>query len=123
MANDLDRQIAAEIGRITDEIMRLRKDDDYVVNPEQMGKFLELVKFFHRRLDGKPTATVKTEKFEPKFKSGSVTASFILFDVNGDMVAEFCKVLSACSVIQISHRDDSAMISCTVPDVFVRDKK
>ena len=123
MENDLDIQIASEVGRIYNELMSIRKDSDYVINPGQMEKFLDLVRFFNRRLIRKTTASVEVEELKPKMTSGGVTAKFVLFDVHGEMVSEFCRVLSACSVIQIMLGNECVMISCTVPDVFVRKSK
>ena len=117
---DLDSMIIAEVKRIHDQIMAMRKNDDYAVDPQQMDKFLDLVAFFSKRLGDKPTASVDVEKIEPKRQSGSVVAKFVLFDVHGDQVAEFCRVLSACSVIQVMYNAGRAIISCTVPNVFVR---
>ena len=112
--------LVGQFGRIYQSIMAIRKNDDYVVNPVQMDKFLDLVSFFCRKADEEPDDFVDTTGFQPKEENGDVTAVFQVFDIWGDEVPEFCEVLKACSVVTIDANTNSQVcINCTVPGVFV----
>lgn len=122
-ANDLNEKDDAwfikKFGQIYEQVMKLRKNEDYVVNPIQMDRFLDLVQFFIRKAE-EYGDKVEVEKTEPKQEFGGVTATFLVFGVNGDEVREFCKVLKYCSAISIDAVEDGVAISCTVPGVFVK---
>lgn len=107
-----------KFGQIYNQVMALRRNDDYIVNPRQMDKFLDLVNFFlhHTEEDDR----VEIERTEPKQGFGGVTATFLVMTLRGDEVLDFSKVLKCCSAVSIDSCDDGACISCTVPDVFVR---
>ena len=113
-----DNWFIRKFGQVYESVMRLRTNDDYVVNAVQMDRFLDLVQFFIRKSE-EYGDKVEVEKAEPKQGFGGVTATFVVFGVNGDEVREFCKVLKYCSAISIDATDDCVAISCTVPDVFV----
>lgn len=107
-----------KFGEIYNRVMSLRKNDDYVVNPRQMDRFLDLVNFFlHHTEEGD---SVEIEENEPKNGFGGVTATFLVMTLRNEEVSEFCKVLKCCSAVSIDSCDDGACISCTVPNVFVR---
>lgn len=108
-----------KFGQIYEAVMKLRTNDDYAINPIQMDRFLDLVQFFIRK-SKEFGDKVDIEKTEPKQEYGGVTATFVVFGVNGDEVREFCKVLKYCSAISIDATDDGVCISCTVPNIFVR---
>lgn len=122
-ANDIaekdDAWFIKKFGQVYDAVMKLRKNEDYVVNPVQMDRFLDLVQFFIRKAE-EYGDKVEVEKTEPKQEFGGVTATFLVFGVNGDEVREFCKVLKYCSAISIDAVEDGVAISCTVPGVFVK---
>lgn len=105
-------------GEIYNEVMSLRRSDDFVVNPRQMDRFLDLVNFFLHHTEDEDS--VEIEQDDPKSGIGSVTATFLVMTLRGDEIPEFCKVLRCCSAISIDSCDDGACISCTVPDVFVK---
>lgn len=109
-----------EYGRLYNKIMALRKDQDYVINPLQMDRFLDLVRFFIIKSKDATGSKVDPNGFAPRECHGGVTATFIVFDLSGDEVSEFCKVLKHCSAVSIDCIDDAMVqISCTVPNVFV----
>lgn len=107
-----------KFGEIYKQVMSLRKNDDYVVNPRQMDRFLDLVNFFLHHID--EDGEVEIEENEPKTGIGGVTATFLVLTLRGEEVVEFCKVMKYCSAVSIDSCDDGACISCTVPEVFVR---
>lgn len=111
-----------KFGALYNKVMALRKDSDYVVNPIQMDRFLDLVQFFLRKSRDASKSDVDPHGFRPRECHGGVTATFIVFDLGGiDEVSEFCKVLKHCSAVSIDAQDGYKIcISCTVPDVFVR---
>lgn len=107
------------LGVLYDEILRLRKDDDYAVNQPQMDKLVAVLNFFldaASELDGK----VEPVMLAPKEEHGGVTATFLVFDIYGDKVQRFCDVMRHTSAITIDSADEGICISCTVPDVFVK---
>ena len=116
------QDFVGKFGQHYNQVMSLRKHDDYVVNPIQMDRFLDLVQFFIRKTEDASESSVETANFQPKECHGGVTATFIVFDLGGsDEVQEFCKVLKHCSAVSIDVVDDyKVSISCTVPNVFVR---
>ena len=116
-----DKNVVANFGRVYDRIMSLRNDDDYVVNPVQMSKFLDLVNFFFRKKIEDDDIEVNPYEFKPREQHGGVTATFIVFDLSGNAeVTDFCEVLKSCSAVTIDVVDrEKVSISCTVPDVFV----
>lgn len=119
MDNELD--LIKNFGELYNRVMSLRKNDDYVVNTEQMAKFLNLVTFFLHKKEEDPDIQVDPLGFEPREQHGGVTATFIVADFSGDEVPKLCSVLSGCSAITIDANVDSEVrISCTVPYVFVR---
>ena len=115
-----DQKYVGEFGKLYNQIMALRSDKDYVPNPPQMDKFLDLVQFFLNKKRESSEATVDPNGFSPRECHGGVTATFIVFDVSGDEVKEFSKVLKNCTAVSIDAVGDSMVeISCTVPNVFV----
>lgn len=123
-AADMDDQwFIKKFGQIYERVMALRSNDDYVVNPVQMDKFLDLVSFFMRKANEYKEDFVEIERTEQKQEFGGVTATFVVFDLHGENnVAAFCKVLRCCSAVCVEATEDGAVcISCTVPRVFVRD--
>lgn len=114
------QDFVGQYGRLYNKILSLRKDSDYVVNPLQMDRFLDLVRFFLIKSKDSTDSEVDPYGFKPKECHGGVTATFIVFDIYGDEVPEFCKVLKHCSAVTIDCIGDSMIqISCTVPNVFI----
>lgn len=111
----------AKYGRLYNRIISLRKNEDFVVNPKQMDKFLDLVQFFIvKSKEAGGDSTVDPNGFSPREYHGGVTATFVVFDIYGEEVPAFCKVLKNCSAVTIDCIGDSMVqISCTVPNVFV----
>lgn len=113
-----DDWFVQKFGEIYKQVIGLRRNDDYVVNPRQMDRFLDLVNFFLHHIDN--SGDVEIEENEPKNEIGGVTATFLVMTLRGDEVQDFCKNLKCCSAISIDSCEDGACISCTVPKVFVR---
>lgn len=121
-ASDMDDVwFVKKFGQIYERVMALRTNEDFVVNPVQMDKFLDLVSFFMRKASEFDDDFVEIEKTEPKQEFGGVTATFVVFSLVGQPeVSDFCKVLRCCSAVSIDATTDSTIcISCTVPNVFV----
>lgn len=121
-SSDMDDEwFIRKFGQIYEQVLNLRQNDDYVVNPGQMDKFLDLVSFFMQKANKYDEDFVEVEKTEPKQEFGGVTATFVVFDLTGnDEVQNFCKVLKCCSAVSVdSTTDNMVCISCTVPNVFV----
>ena len=107
------------LGVLYERIMSLRNDDDYVINQPQMDKLIEVLDFF---LDSakKNNGEVEPVALVPREEHGGVTATFIVFDVYGEDIKKFCKVIGYVSALGIdSMLDGRVCISVTVPNVFV----
>ncbi len=119
---EMSESYIGRFAKIYNEVMALRKNEDFVVNPKQMDRFLDLVGFFIRKANEAGDGEVPDMSgFEPKEQHGSVTIKFVVFDLSGETeVQEFCKVLKSCSAVSIDATlDNMVCISCTVPNVFV----
>lgn len=115
-----DKELLKKIGKIYNEVMSLRKDSDFEVNPLQMDKLLDIISFFMREAN---TYGGKVDKpdIRPREEHGGVSATFVVFDLYGDRLTEFCDVLRNCSAMSIDATEDSEVcISVTVPNVFTR---
>ena len=116
-----DAWFVKKFGEIYEEVLALRDNEDYVVNPVQMDRFLDLINYFMDRASEYDEDYVEIEKPEKKQEFGGVTATFVVFSLSGnDQVKEFCKAIKYCSAISVDVVDGyKVRISCTVPDVFV----
>ena len=113
-----DEQFVKNLGKFYNIVLSLRKDDEYEVEQEQMDKLCKLYKFFFEAANGEGDE-VSPLSLVPREEHGGVTATFLVFDVYGQRVQDFCHVLSACSAVSIEARTDGRIeISCTVPNVF-----
>lgn len=115
-----DEEYLARVGRLYQKVLSFRKNDDYTVNQTQMDALLKVVDFFlglANSLDGQ----VQRVDLNPAEEFGGVTATFLVFQVSGNKVIEFCNVMRACSCIGIDTLENGDIcIDCTIPNVFVR---
>lgn len=117
-----NEEFIKQLGKAYEQIISIRKDDDYVVNPPQMNKFVEVAEFF-TDLAEKGNGKVDTIVLSPREEHGGVTATFLVFHIYGEDIAKFSKVISYTSAVSIDSTEDGACISVTVPNVFVPIKK
>ncbi len=114
-----DEEFVRRFAKAMEEYLKASRAEDYVVNPAQMAKFNELVRFFTKAaddLDGR----IEDVDFNTVFGTGDLTANFVVFDLNGKEVQKFCDVIRHCSAIGMDVTDtDKVCISCTIPNVFV----
>lgn len=117
-----NEEYVQRLGRLYNKIINLRKDDDYVINQPQMDKLIEVLNFF---LDTAKECNGEVEpvKLIPRTEHGGVTATFVVFDIVGEVVQRFCDVMRYTSAITIDSTEDGICISVTVPEVFVPIKK
>ena len=113
-----DIEYVKRITQLYGAVLSLRKDDNYVVNQPQMDKFVEVLDFFMNAAR-KSNGNVEPVKLTPKEEHGGVTATFIVFDIYGEDIEKYCKVISYTSAITIDGTEDGICISVTVPEVFV----
>ena len=108
-----------QLGRLYEKEMASRSIKDYRGNREQVQKFLDAVYFFTECTKDSKHARLESV-INPKETVGSITYECYLFDVCGAKAQEFAKVLSWCSAVSIdATADGKAVISMTIPDVFV----
>jgi len=113
-----DYEYVQRLGALYNKVMSLRKDEDYVVNQPQMDHLVDVVEFFLNTTED-CTGSVESVILMPREEHGGVTATFLVFDVYGEKVKEFCNVISHCSAMTIDANEDGVCISVTVPHVFV----
>lgn len=113
-----NEEYVKRLGQLYDKVLSLRDDDDYVINQPQMDKLIEVLNFF---LDTAQKCNGKVEpvKLTPRAEHGGVTATFLVFDIYGEDIKKYCKVMSYTSAITIDGTEDGICISVTVPEVFV----
>lgn len=114
-----DEEYVRRLGVLYNQIMSLRKDNDYVVCRSQLDKFVEVLNFFIDMAE-KSNGHVEPVELTPKEEVGGITAKFLVFDLYGDDVQRFSQILSYCSAVTIDADLESRVcISLTVSQVFV----
>lgn len=113
-----DTEYVKRITQLYSTILSLRKDDNYAINQPQMDKLIEVLDFF-MNIARKSNGKVEPVSLLPREEHGGVTATFIVFDIYGEDIQNYCKVMSYTSAITIDGTEDGICISVTVPEVFV----
>ncbi len=113
-----DAEYVKRISQLYSAILNLRDDEDYAINQPQMDKLIEVLEFFMNAAQNS-NGKVEPISLVPKEEHGGVTATFIVFDIYGDDIQRYCKVMSYTSAITIDGTEDGICISVTVPEVFV----
>lgn len=113
-----NEEYVKRLGQLYEKVLSLRDDDNYVINQPQMDKLIEVLNFF---LDAAQKCNGKVEpvKLTPRAEHGGVTATFLVFDIYGEDIQKYCKVMSYTSAITIDAAEDGICMSVTVPEVFV----
>lgn len=110
------------LGAIYEEIMALRSDDEYAVNPTQLQKLVDVINFFLdiKEKDEDEDMKVDVSESSPKYEHGGVTVSFWAFDICGDDIQRFCNVIRYTSALSIDATTEGFVrLSVTIPNVFV----
>lgn len=113
-----NEEYVKRLGQLYEKVLSLRDDDNYVINQPQIDKLVEVLNFF---LDAAQKCNGKVEpvKLTPRAEHGGVTATFLVFDIYGEDIQKYCKVMSYTSAITIDATEDGICMSVTVPEVFV----
>lgn len=91
----------------------------YKLNEEQFIKLFNLVEFFKDYVKSEKSGKIDSIDLDPKEIHGGLTATFVLFDISGNQIKEFCEVLKDTSAITLDATTDGKVcISITVPNVF-----
>lgn len=107
-------------GKLYEKVISLRNDDNFLINEKQIEKFFEVYEFFSKATDDSETARVEPIKLIPREEHGGITATFVVFDMYGNDIEEFKKIVQYLSAITIDATEDGEIcISVTVPNVFV----
>lgn len=108
-------------GRLYEQELNRRRNEDYEVNPIQMDRFLTLLHFLQDKVNPEFDEGIEPFHLEAKEECGGFSADFCVFDLYGDEIPVFAEMLSWCSAISIDATTESQIcISITVPDIFVR---
>jgi len=107
-------------GKLYEKVIALRNDDDFLINEPQMVKFFEVYEFFTKAAGETETAKVEPIKLIPREEHGGVTATFVVFDMYGEILEDFKKIVQHLSAMTIDAvNGEEICISVTVPNVFV----
>lgn len=116
-----DNEYLKSFGQLYDKVISLRNDDDFLINEPQMVKFFEVYEFFTKAASESDTAKVEPIKLVPREEHGGVTATFVVFDMYGNILENFKKIVQHLSAMTIDVVcDDEVCISVTVPNVFIK---
>lgn len=121
--NPTDEEFVAALGKMYREMIESRDPKDYSVNRVQMQKLIDLQNFFIELQKEMKDGSVELEELDPRALVGGVTAKYIIVDLSMDQVQKFADAIRGCSAISIEpiiDGDGAVCISCTVPDVFVK---
>lgn len=113
-----NEEYVRRLGFLYEKVMSLRKDEDYVVYQPQMNKLIEVLEFFLNTAK-ECSGEVEPVMLSPREEHGGVTATFLVFDIYGEGIQQFCNVIRHCSVLTIDSTTDGICISVTVPNVFI----
>lgn len=120
MAEISDEEYVRRFGELYNTVMSLRRDEDYRINEEQMRKFFEVCEFFGKSAESDDEAYINPIKLTPREEHGGLTATFLVFDMWGECLEEFKKIVQHLSALTIDATTDyKVCISVTVPNVFV----
>lgn len=107
-------------GKLYERVIALRNDDDFQINEPQMVKFFEVYEFFTKAAKETDTAKVEPIKLVPREEHGGITATFVVFDMYGEILEDFKKIVQHLSALTIDAvGEDEICISVTVPSVFI----
>lgn len=107
-------------GKLYEKVIALRNDDDFLINEPQMVKFFEVYEFFTKAANETDTAKVEPIKLVPREEHGGITATFVVFDMYGEILEDFKKIVQHLSAMTIDVvNDEEVCISVTVPSVFI----
>lgn len=110
------------IARLGKEYLQMLAEEDnsnYVANGEQAEKYCDMVKFLSHIAKSTVGGSITVE-CEPKGQHGYVNATFPVFDLSGEQVAQFATLLAGASAFDVdSLKDGSVCLSITIPNVYV----
>ena len=112
-------EFVKEFGKVYEKVINLLNDDDFFVNEKQMQKFREVYEFFTKAASEYDSDEVEPPELIPREEHGGITASFIVFDIYGESLEEFKKIVQYLSAFGIdATKDGRVRVSVTVPNVF-----
>ena len=113
-----DEEFVKAFARLYEAVIQRRSDEDYVIDPEQRDKLLQIYDFFAEQAGG-PDDVVGPLALSPREEHGGVTATFNVFHVCGDRIRRFCDLMRFTSAFGIDCCNNGVCISCTVPNVYM----
>ncbi len=120
----MENEIIRLFAQMYEAEMNRRRNEDYEINPEQMDKFLELLYFFRKKVDPEFDEGIEPFNIEAKEEHGGFSARFCVFDLHGEEIGEFARLIGCCTAVSIDVVNNSQIcISVTVPEIFKEMKK
>lgn len=101
------------------DLQSLRKNDDMVIIPFQMHKFVQFLKAFKEKVDSY-NLTFSSIRFDKNKNCATVTVAFNQFRLDKrDPLISIWKALKVCNEVAISTVDNHTELELSVPDVFI----
>lgn len=117
-----DEEFVRRMGQIYNNLLKIQKDEDYVINQPQMEKFCDIYGFLLETVK-KCGGKVDKSVLVPREECGGINAYFTVLDIWGDSVKKFCDVMQHASAFSIDSTNDGICLSITVPNVFIPKQK
>lgn len=117
-----DEEFVKRIGQIYNNLLKIQKDEDYVINQPQMEKFCDIYGFLLETVK-KCGGKVDKSVLVPREECGGINAYFTVLDIWGQNVKKFCDVMQHASAFSVDASNDGICLSITVPNVFVLAEK
>lgn len=115
-----DEEYVRQLSALIQKDLDLRSDDDYVINPPQMDKFLDALSFL-KELVAVSDGELNSVKLVPKEVHGWLSANMTILDLFGDNIVRFSDVVRNCSAFGVDALNDGRVcVDFTIPNVFVR---
>ncbi len=107
-------------GCIYEHYLESVSEDDFIINPPQMQKFIDLVNFISKK-SKKERFEVDPLLFSKKDCNAEITIRGFVLDLYLGEVAEFCNLVKdSCNIYLETNRNNEICLTILFKDVFVR---
>ncbi len=115
-----NEQFVKKFGEQYLALLEKAKTMHYAVNEVQFEKLVNLCNFFQDYIKENGGKAEPIDLNPAEIHSG-LTVEFVLFNIIGNEIREFCEAIKGTTALSIdTTKDGKVCISMTVPDVFVR---
>lgn len=115
-----NEQFVKEFGEQYLALLEKAENMHYKVNEVQFKKLVNLCEFFKNYIEENGGEAEPIDLNPAEIHSG-LTVKFVVFDISGNEIQEFCEVVKNTTALSLdTTADGEVCISMTVPDVFVK---